>query len=197
MAWVWDLWRSNALLALGVVLFLGGLGVPGPATIAIVATGALVRHGQSSAWVAVPVGLTCATAGDLISYTIARRGLGRWMEKRKRKPTWRRAVARFERNALLSLFLARWLFTPISLPTTYIAGSSRYPLGKYLAASLAGQFVWIVLFGTLGYEVGQRWESKAGLPLGVGLAVVVAIGATVWFVRRKHAPRPLEAEGQS
>lgn len=193
MGWAWDLWRSNALLALGVVLFLGGLGVPGPATVAIVAMGALIRHGGASPWAAFPVGLACAAVGDLISYGLARKGLKRWLEKRKRKPSWAKAVARFERNAPLSLFLARWLFTPISLPTTYIAGSCRYPLPKYLTFSLAGQTVWMLLFGALGYELGRRWESKAGLLIGIGVVTAVVV-AGVWFARRKKTPTP-NAEG--
>lgn len=197
MGWALDLWQNNALLALGVVLFLGGLGVPGPATIAIVATGALVRHGGVAPLTALLVGLSCAAVGDFISYSLARRGLGHWMERRQEKPSWQKAIGRFHENALLTLFLARWLFTPLSLPATYIAGSSRYPVAKFLTASLLGQTVWILVYGAIGYEVGRRWEKLAhGFESWMGWlsgAVVVAALAFWWFRRRKMEAKPTQS----
>lgn len=178
MGWAFDLWRDNALLALGVVLFLAGLGVPGPASIAIIATGALIRRGHADLLPALAVALPCAIAGDLLSYTLARRGLGKWLERQKTKRRWRKAVERFQENAPLTLFLARWLLTPISLAVTYIAGSSRYPLSKFLTASVSGQAVWIFLYGGTGFLLGRQWKSAAAsLP-----PYLIAAGAILLFV---------------
>jgi len=178
VGWAFDLWRDNALLALGVVLFLAGLGVPGPASIAIIATGALIRRGHADLLPALAVALPCAIAGDLLSYTLARRGLGKWLERQKTKRRWRKAVERFQENAPLTLFLARWLLTPISLAVTYIAGSSRYPLSKFLTASVSGQAVWIFLYGGTGFLLGRQWKSAAAsLP-----PYLIAAGAILLFV---------------
>jgi membrane-associated protein len=190
VGWAFDLWRDNALLALGVVLFLAGLGVPGPASIAIIATGALIRRGHADLLPALAVALPCAIAGDLLSYTLARRGLGTWLEKQKTQRRWRKAVERFQENAPLTLFLARWLFTPISLAVTYIAGSSRYPLSKFLAASISGQAVWILLYGSAGYFLGRQWKSAAtSMPLyliAAGAILLFVIVGWVLITRRNH-----------
>ena len=189
MGWAFELWRANALLALGLVLFLAGLGVPGPASIAIIATGALVRRGHVDLASALFVALPAAALGDLLSYTLARRGLGKWLEKLKAKRRWRKAVERFEKNALVTIFLARWFFTPLSLAVTYIAGSSRYPLNRFLAASLAGQAVWILLYGGAGYLLGRQWKGFANaLPeyLGWAGATAVLVGTIAWMVYRRR-----------
>ncbi len=189
MGWAFDLWRSNALLALGIVLFLAGLGIPGPASIAIIATGALIRRGHADLLPALAVGLPCAVAGDLLSYTLARRGLGNWLEKQKTKRRWRKAVERFEENAPLTLFLARWLLTPISLAVTYIAGSTRYPLAKFLVASISGQAVWLLLYGFAGYFLGRQWKSAAAsMPIYLitaGAVILLAIAGYVLIARQR------------
>lgn len=189
MGWAFDLWRANALVALGVVLFLAGLGIPGPASIAIIATGALIRRGHADLLPALAVGLPCAVAGDFLSYTLARRGLGKWLEKQKTKRRWRKAVERFEENAPLTLFLARWLLTPISLAVTYISGSSRYPLSKFLLASISGQAVWILLYGGAGYLLGRQWKSAAAsMPIYlvvIGAALLFAIAGYVLIARQR------------
>lgn len=192
MGWAFELWRANALLALGVVLFLAGLGVPGPASIAIIATGALVRRGHVDLISALLVAIPSAALGDLLSYSLARRGLGRWLEKLKEKRRWRNAVERFEKNALLTIFLARWLLTPLSLAVTYIAGSSRYPLSRFLTASLIGQTTWILLYGGAGYLLGRQWKGFANaLPeyLGWAGATAVLVGTIGWAIYRRGSFR--------
>ncbi|RYG23223.1 hypothetical protein EON82_14660 [bacterium] len=188
MSWLLELWRANAFLALGVVLFLAGLGVPSPASIAIIATGALVRQDRIDFLPAVLIGLFAAAGGDLVSYTLARCGLGRWLEKRKQRPAWRRAVSRFEKNAPLTLYLSRWLLTPISLACTYIAGSSRYPIGKFVSASLPGQATWILLYGAVGYLLGREWrDATEWLPYVGGAAAMITAAALGYFLIKRRA----------
>lgn len=194
MTWLFELWRANALLALGVVLFLAGLGVPSPASILIVATGALVHRGRVDLFAAFAIGLIAASFGDLVSYTLARGGLSGWLEKRKQKRKWHRTIDKFERNAPLTIFLARWLLTPISLACTYIAGSSRYPIAKFLAASLPGQATWILLYGGLGYALGRDWRSaNEWLPYAGGTAAVVVAAAIVWLLMKRKIRSAAEA----
>jgi membrane protein DedA with SNARE-associated domain len=187
MTWLFELWRANALLALGAVLFLAGLGVPSPASILIIATGALAHRGRVDLFPAFAIGLIAASSGDLVSYTLARGGLSGWLEKRKQKREWHRTIDKFERNAPLTIFLARWLLTPISLACTYIAGSSRYPVAKFLAASLPGQAMWIFLYGSVGYALGRDWRNAGGwLPyVGGAAAVLTAVAIAYYFLKRR------------
>lgn len=182
MSWAVELWRENALLAMSLALFLGGLGVPGPATLSLVATGALARAGGVGLLSGALCAVAAVAAGDLASYLLARRELSRWVERRQARPRWKAALRRFERNAPLTLFLSRWLLTPISLPSTYIAGSSRYPVGRYLAASTPGQVMWVAIYGGLGYAFANEWRplyetvKRYGLWGGIALTAL-ALGA--------------------
>ena len=199
MTWVWDLWRSNAPLTLALILLLAGLGVPTPASLAIIATGALVRHGGAGLATTALAALGGTMVGTMTSYEIARRGLGRWLEKKKRKPAWSKAVGRFERDAWTTTFLSRWLLTPLALPVSYLAGSARYPRTKYAAACALGTSIWIALYGGVGYVFADQWETAAAqakrYEFWIGGAVVL-LAIAAFFVVRARKASALEAEGR-
>jgi len=187
--WLWNLWRSNAPLTLALILFLAGLGVPSPASLAIVATGAFVRQGGAGLLSTAGLATLASVLGSFGSYEIARRGLGRWLEKKRRKPAWAKAVAKFEHDAWTTTFLSRWLLTPLGLPVSYLAGGSRYPRTKYLSASALGSALWVLIYGGVGYAFSEHWEAAAQkakeyeIWIGVG---VVAIGIAAFLVARRR-----------
>ncbi len=192
MDWVWDLWRANAPLTLGLVLLFAGLGVPSPASLAIIATGALVKHGGTSLAAASLAGLAGTMVGTMASYEIGRRGLGKWMEKKKRKPAWSKAVARFERDAWTSVFISRWLLTPLALPVSYLAGSARYSRTKFASAAAVGSALWMLLYGGVGYLFADQWQTAATkakeYEVWIGAAVVlIAVAAFLMQRKRKTA----------
>ena len=190
MDWLWDLWRGNAPLTLGLVLLVAGLGVPSPATLAIVATGALVRQGGAPLAPTVVAALLGSVVGSFASYEIARRGLGRWLEKKRRKPAWGKAVARFERDAWTTIFLSRWLLTPLGLPVSYLAGGARYPRTKFLSSASLGSLLWIAIYGGVGYAFADTWQSAAAqakrYEIWIGVAVV-ALAIAAFLLARRHA----------
>ena len=191
MNWVWDLWRTNAPLTLGLVLLLAGLGVPSPASLAIIATGALVREGGASLPLTVIIAVLASASGSFISYEISRRGLGRWLEKKRRKPAWAKAVDRFDRDAWTTIFLSRWLLTPLGLPVSYLAGGSRYSRTKFLSAATTGSTIWVLIYGGVGYAFSDQWQTAAqkakGYEIWIGAAVVLIAIAAFFVARRKAA----------
>ena len=179
-------------------LLLGALGIPVPGTLIVIATGAFIRQGVLDVYSTPPLGLVGAVTGDILIY-----GLGRfarvWINKRfGQSSAWQKAEAYFNQRGGIAIYLTRWLFTPLAVPTNLIAGSSGYPFWKFLVFDVAGELTWILLYGGLGYAFGSQWElisnfisDFSGLLVGL---VVLGVGIYLmfrWF--RKPAPEATAA----
>jgi membrane protein DedA with SNARE-associated domain len=171
-------------------LLLGALGMPVPGTLIVIAAGAFVRQGVLDIYSTPSLGLVGAVAGDTVVY-----GLGRfarvWIQKRFGQSTvWQNSEAYFRRRGGIAIYLTRWLFTPLAVPTNLIAGSSGYPFWKFLLFDISGELTWIVLYGGLGYAFGSQWElisdfisDFSGLLLGL---VILGAGVYILFRLRKR-----------
>lgn len=188
MDWVWNLWRENALLAVGIVMFLGALGVPVPVMITLLATGAYARQGGVSPFLAYAVALGAAVLADQVSYSIARWKLDGHLSRLQRKRRWRNATRRFEKNAFLTLYLSRWVFTPLAVPTAYIAGASRFSRPRFVAASFLGHLTGVGIYAGLGYAFSSTWRKVASalsryeIPIFVCL-ILAGLGFAI-YIRR-------------
>ncbi len=141
--------------ALGLVLLLGALGVPVPATMVLLAAGAFVRQGAFELPLGVGMALAGAVGGD--SYLMGRYGIRRMLGRLERGVSWRKAEATFESQGDWSILLTRFLLTPLALPTNLIAGSDRYPFRRFVGLCTAGELVWVLFFGGLGYVFAESW----------------------------------------
>ncbi len=171
----------------GLILFLGALGIPLPASILLVAAGAFSQQGFLD-WFSIAIfGLLGAIAGDAISF-----GMGfyakHWVSKRlRRSPTWRSAQKSFDARAGLAIYLTRFLVTALAVPTNLIAGGSGIQFRRFMIYDSLGELTWIVLYGGLGYLFGSQWElvsefisNFGGLILGL-----VILGAGIWLWTRR------------
>ena len=177
--------------ALGLVLFSVALGIPLPATLLLLASGAFARQGMLDARVAVGIGLLGSVLGDSGSYCLGRCGGALVLKHVEGRAVWHQARASFDRRGALAIFLTRFILTPLALPTNLIAGSSRYAYARFLLFDVLGELVWIALYGGLGYAFADRWETisdLAGNLTGVliGLLVLVVGGALAYRARRRH-----------
>jgi membrane protein DedA with SNARE-associated domain len=174
-------------------LLLGALGIPVPGTLIVIASGAFIRQGVLDIYSTPPLGLAGAVIGDILIY-----GVGRfarvWINKRfGQSSAWQKAEDYFNRRGGIAIYLTRWLFTPLAVPTNLIAGSSGYPFWKFLVSDVTGEITWILLYGSLGYAFGSQWElisnfisDFSGLLVGL---VVLGVGIYLmfrWF--RKPVP---------
>jgi membrane protein DedA with SNARE-associated domain len=171
----------------GLLLLLGALGIPLPASILLVAAGAFSQQGFLD-WFSIAIfGLLGAIAGDAISF-----GMGfyakNWVSKRLQgSPTWRSAQKSFDARAGLAIYLTRFLITALAVPTNLIAGGSGIPFRRFMIYDSLGELTWIVLYGGLGYLFGSQWELASefisnfgGLILGL-----VILGAGMWLWTRR------------
>jgi membrane protein DedA with SNARE-associated domain len=186
----------TALLVYGYpVLFaavlVGALGVPVPAGVLILAAGGLAADGELELPLVLGLALAAAVLGDLGSFALAR-ALGHAALARH---GWRvglgpatLAAARRRAGAWTgrSVFLTRWLATPVALPTTVVAAVAGYPVRSFAAMSVAGEAIWVGGYGGAGYLLGGAWPAlvdaaadAAGLGAGVALLTVGAVGAAL------------------
>jgi membrane protein DedA with SNARE-associated domain len=187
--------------ALGLALLIVALGIPLPATLLLLASGAFVRQGVLDAWVALGLGLLGSVLGDSGSYCLGRCGGTLVLRRIEGRALWRQARATFERRGALAIFMTRFLLTPLALPTNLLAGSSRYAYGRFLALDALGELIWIALYGGLGYAFADQWETisdLAGNLTGavIGLLALVAGGALAYRMRR-HGRLAAGATGPS
>ena len=174
---------------LGFFLLLGGLGLPLPTTLLVVAAGAFSRQGVLDwAW-AAGFGLACTVLGDSLSFTLGRFSQG-WLERRLGKTqAWLQAQLTFSHKGGLAIYFTRFALTAIALPINLIAGGSGYRFFRFLAFDAVGEATWIALYGGLGYLFGSQWElisdilgNFGGLALGL-----VILGVGIYFWRRNYA----------
>lgn len=189
-------WLLTALLnhgstLLGVTLFFSALGLPLPATMLLVAAGAFSRQGLFAADAAVLAATAGAVAGDGCSYLLGRFSLRLAPASLLASAGWARASAQFARWGAWSVFVTRFLLTPAALPVNLLAGSTRYGWARFMAAVVAGETVWVLLFGGIGHVFADQWENisrLAGDVLGViaGVALLLAGGAVLASARRRR-----------
>jgi membrane-associated protein len=171
----------------GLILFLGALGIPVPASIVLIAAGAFSQQGFLD-WSSIAIfGLLGAVAGDATSFGIgfyARKWLSKHMEG---SPGWRSAQKSFDARAGLAIYLTRFLITALAVPTNLIAGGSGILFRRFMLYDSLGELTWIVLYGGLGYIFGTQWElvsefisNFGGLILGL---VILGVGIWIWTKR--------------
>src|SRR5205085_2251163 len=95
----------------------------------------------------------------------------------------------------LSIFLTRWLFTPLALPATVLAGVSEYPARSFAISVVAGEALWVAAYVGLGYLFGESFSGlldaiDEGRGLLAGLGVAAAALVVLTLVRRAQAVAP-------
>lgn len=186
----------------GVVL-IGALGVPVPANLTLLAAGGFVAQGELELLPVVGLVFAAAVIGDCALYGVALLGGERLVHRHGSRiglGPERLAAARARTGGWMSLsvFMTRWLLTPLAVPTAVVAGLSRHHAAAFVASVAAGELLWVGLYVGLGYFFGESWPSildwvqdSAGLVAGIGLAAVAG-GLLVWLLRPQR-PRPAAA----
>ncbi len=185
----------------GIVL-VGALGVPMPSAVVLLAAGAIAVEGDLSVVLVIAVAAAAAGLGDCLIYLLAR-FVGRAAVVRLGKRVGL-TEARIETTQQrvggwlgLSVFITRWLVTPLALVLDLLAGVGKYPLPFYALLCFTGELLWAVVYVGVGYVFGESWANVAGL-LGDGTELVagvliLAIGIYVVLKvprTRKRTPSP-------
>ena len=170
----------------GITVLLGAIGIPIPGTLTVVAAGAFSSQGILSWPVTAVVGLSGAVIGDSISYAMgyyARRPI---LKRFSGTSVWIQAEQSFQRWGGMSVFFSRFLVTAIAIPVNLLAGTGDFSYKRFIVFDVAGETIWILGFGGLGYLFSNEWElvgdfltNFGGLTLGI-----VILGIGIWLAIR-------------
>jgi len=172
---------------LGLVLFIGALGVPFPGTFLVIAVGAFCRQGLLSWPVTGLVAFICVVLGDCLSYSMGYYARDPVLRRLSASKQWMQAENSFQRWGGMSVFLTRFLVTGIAVPVNLLAGTGSFPFKHFLLYDVLGEVIWIFGYGGLGYLFGTQWELVSDFMSNFGgfaLGLVI-LGAGIWLgVRR-------------
>lgn len=190
----WPVYLIVGLLAFGEAAAFVGLVLPGET--ALLLGGVLAAAGGVQLPVLMAVAFVAAVAGDSVGYEVGRRlgpamrgsRFGRWVGPQR----WARAESALERRGAMAVVVGRWVGVLRALVPA-LAGATRMPYRRFLAANAAGALVWVVLVSGIGFAAGTAWSQVQGW-LGL-MSVLAASGLAAWVLfewmrsRRRRARR--------
>src|SRR5215207_11137441 len=179
---------------LGLIVFIGAMGAPFPATLIIVAVGAFCRQGFLSWPITGLVAFICVVLGDGLSYSMGYYARESILRRFSSSAQWKRAEKSFQNWGGMSIFLTRFLITGIAVPVNLLAGTGRFPFKRFLMYDLAGEAIWVFGYGGLGYLFGTHWEVVSDFisnfgGLMLGLLVLVAGFLLAMRLLSPHSPK--------
>lgn len=176
------------------LLFLGGLGLPLPCTLIVIASGAFIRQSLFDIYSTPALGYLGVIAGDALLYGIGYFASARIESRFGQTTAWKKAHNLFLSRGGVAIFLSRWLLTALAFPITLIAGSSRYNFRKFIVFDFAGEMVWIGLYGSLGYAFGSQWELISDFISNFSSFLLGALVlGTGFYLLLKFGRKPAEA----
>ena len=146
--------------------FLSCLALPIPSSLMMLAAGAFAAAGDLSLTWAAASAWIGAVLGDQAGFAIGRHGgapLVARLRARKSAQALERARRMLDENAVRSVFLTRWLFSPLGPYVNFLGGALTLDWRRFTLGSVAGETVWVSLYVGLGYGFGSRIEMIADL----------------------------------
>ncbi len=185
----------GTLTGISIVLLLGAAGLPIPSSLVVMAAGAAARERDGALSAALALNLAAVLVGDASSYLLGR-AAGGWVSRfvmRRSAGAWERAQKRFARGGSWTVFLSRFLITPLDVPVNLIARSERFPLPRFLSLAAVGRLAWLLLYGGLGFVLGSHWSMAARAIqdyCGPVAAVVLGLWGVLRLVHRLRTRTP-------
>jgi membrane protein DedA with SNARE-associated domain len=158
----------------------------------MLAGGAFAATGDLSLTVVASAALVGAVAGDQAGWLVGRSGSGllrRVAASPARRQMLARARSRLERNDLVTVYLTRWLFSPLGPWVNLAAGATGLRWHRFTLGSIAGELTWVALYVGLGWafaaqvdRLGSLMGNLTGFAAAAGVAALLA--RALW--RRHH-----------
>jgi len=184
-------------LGVFLVLLAGGLGLPIPEEMAIVAAGVMSHEGLMAPWWGIVVCVLGVLSGDIMLYWTGRNGGERVVNWRVVRflltPAREQRLKRADRrHAIKTIVTARHL-TGLRAAAFLTAGMARVPFWKFLSADGGAALVAVPFSFGLAYfftdHIKAIYDNVHRIERWLGLLVLVVATATVIIVvRRRERP---------
>ena len=136
-----------------------------------------------------------AILGDQIGYGVGRMWGAPLLARLKRaNPKSRlvdRAKVQLHRSGWISVFLSRWLMSPLGPYVNILCGAPHFRWPLFTVWCICGEIVWVTLYLALGYAFGHSIQFIAeisadvnGILVSFGVIVAVLWYAHHWAKRR-------------
>ena len=160
----------------------------------MLAAGAFVGSGDLSAAGVAVAALGGAVAGDQVGWWAGRMGGARVLPRLAARPGPRRMVAQaraaLTRRGPVTVYLSRWLFSPLGPYVNLMAGAAGMGWARFTLAGVAGEATWVAVYVGLGWAFAGQ-VAALGATLGnltgaltAGI-VALALGRMLWRPRRR------------
>ena len=178
--------------ALGIMIESSGIPFPGELT--LVAVAAYAGGGHLNIAIVIALAAIGAIVGGDIGYLIGMRGGRPFIEKllavfRLEVGHLAQAEMFFAHHGDKTILVGRFV---VGLRTwaSVFAGVAHMPFWRFQLYSVLGAIPWAILWGVVGYLLGNNWPLLTTVMKTVGyggLAAVVLIGITALILRRRAA----------
>lgn len=152
-------------LALFLILLVNCVGVPFPTSLLMLAAGSAAAQGQMEAGPVLLAGIAGAVAGDQLGYALGRGGGEPALSALSRRfglgPAIGRARGFMDRWGGPSVFLTRWLFSPVGPYVNLVAGATRLSWARFTLWGALGEGVWVLGYVGLGYVFSRHVAALA------------------------------------
>lgn len=187
------------------ILLVGSVGLPMPSSLLLLVAGSFVEQGDLSLWPVLLLSATGAILGDNIGYA-----LGRWGGRRVNKTLSRliggeerltKAKDWLKKREGMSIFLTRWLLTPLGPIVNITSGLTNYSWPRFLLYDVLGEALWVTIYVLLGKFFSDRVQEMSEV-LGdftwmiVGLLLVALLGWKVFQYFRSSSHVELKAQAR-
>lgn len=132
--------------------------------------------------------LTAATAGCLLTYFLANKGLSHWFYRRY--PEKCQTIHQFlSEQTFLKALIIRILPLGSNFLTNIVAGSTRIPLVPFVTGTCIGFIPQMLLFSALGSGIEMSTESKQQITIASTLCALLLIIKLFVHYRNKNASK--------
>lgn len=182
-----------------VAIFLEDFGVPMPGETLLIAGALLATQGQFNIYILMAVAWFAAVLGDNVGYLIGRLGgrrlvlrFGRYLLITQQRLEY--AEGFFRKRGALIVVIARFIEILRQL-NGIIAGIAKMPWGRFLLYNAIGAALWVGLWSTLFYQLGNRGEQIGILFKRYEPFALIAVVAVVGVIVAVHLIRRRRTEG--
>lgn len=170
--------------ALFLIAAIAAIGVPLPITLLLVVAGSMTAQGTFSLWLAIGAAGAGSIFGDQVGYAIGRWGGPALADKVSdlfgKRGSLQSMEAKVRRWGGPSVFLTRWLITPLGSVINLASGTAAYPWHRFLFWDVLGEMAGAALYLSLGRYFSDRVISLYGV-LGDLTWAILALVATLFL----------------
>ena len=186
---------QHGYLIIASIVFAGSLGIPVPASLTLIGSGATAASGALNAPNVFLVALAAMAVGDSLLFVLGRYmgwGLLGLMCKISRNPETCivRSAESFYKRGRATLIIGKFI-PGLSAMLPPLAGSMKMPFGQFVALDLVGASLWVLAYGGAGFVFRNFIAAltHAFRIAGNAAGIVIAIAIVALFARRMRLYR--------